>query len=87
MRSLRALATWVGWTIATLQITDLLEPTTHLLDSIYIDLAGDQISILTIINAILTLLVLFIVARIVTRVSVRQINKIDDMTPSLKVLF
>ncbi len=87
MRSLRALATWVGWTIATLQITDLLEPTTHLLDSIYIDLAGDQISILTIINAILTLLALFIVARIVTRVSVRQINKIDDMTPSLKVLF
>lgn len=87
MRSLRALATWVGWTIATLQITDLLEPTTHLLDSIYIDLAGDQISILTILNAILTLLALFIVARIVTRVSVRQINKIDDMTPSLKVLF
>jgi len=87
MKSLRALATWVGWTIATLQITDLLEPTTHLLDSIYIDLADDQISILTIINAILTLLALFIVARIVTRVSVRQINKIDDMTPSLKVLF
>jgi small-conductance mechanosensitive channel len=87
VKSLRAPATWLGWTIATLQITDLLEPTTQLLDSIYIDIAGDKVSLLTIITAILTLLALFIIARIVTRVSVRQINKIDDMTPSLKVLF
>jgi len=86
IKSLRALATWVGWTIATLQLTDLLEPTSQLLDSINIDLAGDKISILTILSAIMTLLLLFIVARIVTKVSIRQINKIDDMTPSLKVL-
>ncbi len=86
IKSLRALVTWVGWIIATLQLTDLLEPTAQLLDSISIEVASDKVSILMILNTILSLLALFVIARIVNRVSVRQINKIDDMTPSLKVL-
>ncbi len=86
INSLRRLATWIGWIIATLQVTDFLEPTKHLLDSVSIDIVGDRISILTILTAILTLLALFIIARLTSRVTIKQINKIDDMSPSLKVL-
>ncbi|MBE9476900.1 MAG: hypothetical protein IME92_07100, partial [Proteobacteria bacterium] len=86
INALRKFATWVGWIIATLQVTDFLEPTKHVLESIAIEFGNTRLSLLTALTAIITLLALFIIARITSRVSIRQVNKIDDMSPSLKVL-
>jgi small-conductance mechanosensitive channel len=85
-KALRSLATWVGWIIATLQITEFLEPTKNLLDSIALELGDARISVLMVIIAAFSLLALFLVAGLVSKTGTRKIDRIEDMSPSIKVL-
>jgi len=83
---LRALVTWLGWIIATLQITDFLEPTRNLLESLALEVGDTRLSVLMILTAIFSLVALFIMASLISKTGTRKINRIEDMSPSIKVL-
>jgi len=83
---LRALVTWLGWIIATLQITDFLEPTRNLLESLALEIGDTRLSVLMILTAVFSLVALFIMASLISKTGTRKINRIEDMSPSIKVL-
>jgi small-conductance mechanosensitive channel len=75
-----------AWTVAALNILDLLEPTTTLLDHIALKLGGLRISALTVIEAALSLAVLLWLATMAGRLMERRITTLPNLTPSLQVL-
>ncbi len=75
-----------AWTIAALNILNLLDPTTALLDRIALTLGGLRISALTIIKAALSLAVLLWLATMFGRLLERRITTLPNLTPSLQVL-
>jgi small-conductance mechanosensitive channel len=75
-----------AWTIAALNILNLLEPTTELLDRIALTLGGLRISALTVIEAVLSLAVLLWLATMAGRLLERRITTMPNLTPSLQVL-
>jgi small-conductance mechanosensitive channel len=75
-----------AWTIAALNILNLLDPTTDLLDGIALTLGSLRISALTIIKAVLSLAVLLWLATVASRVLERRITTLPNLTPSLQVL-
>lgn len=85
-KALRSLVTWLGWIIATLQITGFLEPTTNLLDSIALEVGTTRLSVLMVLIAVFSLAALFIMASLISKAGSKRINKIEDMSPSIKVL-
>lgn len=78
--------TLVAWTIAALNILNLLGPTTALLDSVAVTLAGLRISALTVVQAMLSLAVLLWLATVASHVLERRITSSPNLTPSLQVL-
>jgi len=75
-----------AWTVAALNILNLLDPTTTLLDHIALTLGGLRISALTIIEAALSLAVLLWLATMAGRLMERRITTLPNLTPSLQVL-
>jgi small-conductance mechanosensitive channel len=75
-----------AWTVAALNILDLLDPTTALLDRIALRLGGLRISALTVIEAAFSLAVLLWVATMAGRLLERRITTLPNLTPSLQVL-
>jgi small-conductance mechanosensitive channel len=84
--ALRKVVTWLGWIIATLQITDFLEPTKNLLDSITLEMGSARVSVLIILTALLSLAALFIMAGVISKFGARKIERIEGMSPLIKVL-
>jgi small-conductance mechanosensitive channel len=78
--------TWLGWIIATLHITEFLEPTQNLLDSIALEMGDTRISVLMVLVAVFSLFALFLMAGFISKSGTRKINRIEDMSPSIKVL-
>ncbi len=76
----------IAWTVAALNILNLLHPATEVLDSIAINLGALRISALTIINGILSLIILLWLVAIASRLIEQQIKSSTDLTPSVKVL-
>jgi len=75
-----------AWTVAALNILNLLDQTTEMLDRIALRFGGLRISALTIIAASLSLAVLLWVATIAGRLLERRITTLPNLTPSLQVL-
>lgn len=75
-----------AWTIAALNILNLLEPTSELLDGIALTFGGLRISALIIIKAALSLAVLLWLAATAGRLLERRITTLPNLTPSLQVL-
>jgi len=75
-----------AWTIAALNILNLLEPTTELLDGIAVHLGTLRISALTVIKGVLSLAVLLWLATIAGRMLERRFTAMPNLTPSLQVL-
>ena len=82
----KALA-FCAWTIAALNITDLLDPTVALLDSLSVTFGDLRISLLTVVKGMLTLALLLWAAATLSRFLERRINQVPDLTPSVQVLF
>ncbi len=78
-----ALATW---SIAALNMTDLLAPTVAILDSAAMNFGELRISVLTILQALLSLAVLLWAALALSRALETRINRVPDLTPSVQVL-
>ncbi|HEX9768166.1 MAG TPA: mechanosensitive ion channel domain-containing protein [Kiloniellales bacterium] len=76
----------VVWTITALSITDLLDPTVALLDSLAITLGGLRISALLVIKGMISLAVLLWGALALSSVLERRIRALHDLTPSVQVL-
>ncbi len=86
-------ATWsraiaiAAWTIAALNITGLLDPTTAVLDTMALQLGEVRISILGVVKAMIALGVLLWLAGNVSRLLERRLSAMPGVTPAAGVLF
>ncbi len=84
------LIAWVAWSIAALNILNLLRPVMGILDAVGIDIGGEggfRISLLTIAQSTLALAVLISLAVYLTGVLDARISGSRTLSPSLQVLF
>ncbi len=85
-KAVRSIVMWLGWIIVTLKMTGFLEPTKAVLDSAALEIGDTRISVLMIMVAIFSLAALFIIASLISKAGTKRIDKIEDMSPSIKVL-
>jgi small-conductance mechanosensitive channel len=76
----------IVWTVAALSITELLDPTVALLDSLAITLGDLRISALVVIEGVISLAVLLWGALALSNLLERRIRAWHDLTPSVQVL-
>ncbi|MBI3452487.1 MAG: mechanosensitive ion channel [Rhodospirillales bacterium] len=76
-----------AWSVAALNILDLLQPTIAILDQMAINLGGLRISALTVIRGMIALGVLLWLAVSASSLLERRINLLPNLTPSVQVLF
>ncbi len=76
-----------AWTIAALNITGLLEPTTAVLDTMALQFGEVRISILGVIKAVIALGVLLWLAGNFSRLLERRLSSMPGVTPAAGVLF
>ncbi len=84
--ALAKLLAFCAWTIAALNILDLLDPTVALLDSLAVTFGELRISLLTVVKGLLTLALLLWAAAATSRFLERRISRVPDLTPSVQVL-
>ena len=77
----------LAWTIAALNITGLLDPTTEVLDSMALILGDVRISILGVIKAIIALAALLWLAGALSGLMERRLSAMPGVTPAAGVLF
>jgi len=82
----RAIAIIV-WTIAALNITGLLDPTTKVLDTMALHFGEVRISILGVFKAVIALGVLLWLAGVFSRLMERRLSAMPGVTPAAGVLF
>ncbi|MBT3989971.1 MAG: mechanosensitive ion channel [Rhodospirillaceae bacterium] len=75
-----------AWTIAALNITNLLDQTVAFLDSLSMDLGELHVSALTVIKGMMALAVLLWLAQMASRTLEKRVAKLPNMTPSVQVL-
>ncbi len=75
-----------AWTIAALNILNLLDATIAFLDSLSMDLGELHVSALTIIKGMMALAVLLWLAQFASRSLEKRVSKLPNMTPSVQVL-
>lgn len=85
-RSFRRVLRWAAWIFVTLSILGFTEDAAAILDSLAVDFGTVRVSLLMILKAVVALIALFAGARLLTRAAGRRIEKIDDISPSMKVL-
>ncbi len=76
-----------AWTLAALNILNLLGPTIDIFDSLAISFGGLRISLLTILKGILVLILLLWMAQSILQIFEKRIKSSATLSPSLKVLF
>lgn len=76
----------IGWTIAAMNILGWLGPTTGFLDSIGGPIGGGRVSILSAIQAVILLVVLYWLASRLASVLSGRINKLPSLNPSARLL-
>lgn len=76
-----------AWTIAALNIVNLLDPAIEFLDGLYVTLGDLKLSALTVFKGALTLAVFLWIANALSGVLEQRIKASPNLTPSVKVLF
>lgn len=79
--------TIIAWTIAALNIVNLLDPTMAFLDSLDITLGELRVSALTVIKGMISLAILLWLASLSSRLLEQRIRSMPNITPSMQVLF
>lgn len=82
----RAVVRWLIGIFVVLEIFGLRETAANALDTVALDTGGTRVSLLTVLIAVVSLAVLFVVASFLSKAGSRRINDIDDMSPSIRVL-
>ena len=85
-RFMRRLATWGGWAYVTLYYLGFIEATSDLLDNVAIEFGDFRLSAFGILKALVVTGLLFFIARLVSTQSTNQIEKNQDISPSMRVL-
>ncbi len=75
------------WTIAALNIVELLQPALALLDGIALQVGDVRVTALSVVTGIFYLVVLLWLANLVSSILERRIQKLPTLTPSIQVLF
>lgn len=83
---LRRTVTWSLWVYVTLYYLGLVDEVTQFLDSVAINIGDFHLSILTVIQALVVIGVLFTLARLLTQTASARIKSNDDISPSMQVL-
>lgn len=78
--------TVIGWTVAAMSITGILGTVTVGLDSIALTLGDFRLSVLSVLKGIFLLVSLIWLASFTGNFADTRIQKIEDLTPSLRVL-
>ncbi|MFA6500198.1 MAG: mechanosensitive ion channel domain-containing protein [Desulfurivibrionaceae bacterium] len=77
----------LAWSLAALNILDLLGPTVRLLDRLALTFGAVRISLLTVLTGLLTLVLLLWAARTLSRLIEKRIRENSALSPSIQVLF
>jgi len=85
-KTVRFAVRWLLGIFVVLEIFGLRETTANVLDTVAIDTGSTRVSLLTLLIAVVSLAVLFVVARFLSKIGARRINSIEDMSPSVRVL-
>ncbi|KPP83348.1 MAG: Small-conductance mechanosensitive channel [Rhodobacteraceae bacterium HLUCCO07] len=85
-RFLRMVVRYVGWVWVTLSILGLADDTKALLDSAALDIGQVHISLWLVFQAMVTLALLFVIARFLSRSTSAGIRRNRDISPSMQVL-
>lgn len=83
---LRTIVRYAGWTWATLVILGLTNEARSLLDSAAIDLGNLHLSLWLMLQAVVTLSLLFFIARFLSRTTTTGLKRNEDISPSMQVL-
>ncbi|SMY08108.1 mechanosensitive ion channel family protein [Flavimaricola marinus] len=83
---LRSVVRYGAWVWITLRILGLTEESENLLDTIALHIGDMRISMLLVLQALLSLGVLIFVARLVNRTATARIEGNDEISPSMRVL-
>lgn len=76
-----------AWSIAALNILGLLDGTVETLDGITLPLGQSDFSLLTILQALITLAILLWVTTLITQIAESRLKSSTNLTPSMQVLF
>ncbi len=85
-QSARSVVRWLVGVFVVLEIFGLRDTAANALDTLALDTGGARVSLLTVLVAAVSLAVLFIVARFLSKVGSKRINDIEDISPSIRVL-
>lgn len=85
-KTARTVVRWVVGIVVALEIFGLRDTAANALDTIALDTGGTRVSLLTVLVAVVSLAVLFVVASFLSKAGSKRINDIDDMSPSIRVL-
>lgn len=74
------------WSVAALDILDLLEPTVALLDAAAVDLGGFRLSVIVVIKGLMLFAILLWVALVLAQTIERRVATSEVLSPSIRVL-
>lgn len=77
----------IAWSLAALNIMNLLEPTIEVLDRLSLKFGKLHISLLTVLEGFLTLTLLLWAARAISHLLEKSIRENTSLSPSIQVLF
>ena len=84
--AVRGIVRTVAWIWVTLNILGITEETEAILDGVAISFGGMRLSIWLILQGIVLVALLFFAARFVSRTSAAQIERMEHLSPSMRVL-
>ena len=85
-RSLARTVALIGWSIAALNITNMLDTTTLALDSLAFQLGDFRLSLLSFLQGIILIIGALWLATFIGNFAESRLQKVEDLTPSLQVL-
>lgn len=85
-RALARVVAAIAWSVAALNIVGLLDPTLKMLDTTGVSLGEVRISALAVLKGAALLAILLWAATLAARLLESRVNKVESLTPSVRVL-
>jgi small-conductance mechanosensitive channel len=86
-RALRRAAALLAWTVAALNVVDLLDPVMRILDSSAVQIGGFRLSVMVVLKGLALFALLLWSALLASRALERRLGASERLSPSVKVLF
>jgi small-conductance mechanosensitive channel len=76
----------IAWLIAALNIAGLIEPVTHLLDSMAVPIGNFRLSVLLVLKGVVTLAAFIWIANTLSRLAEQRVRRFPALDPAMQVL-